>query len=406
VPDGGSLMGRARGSRGTGTVVERGGKWYVRRSVTLPNGKRSRPLGRPYPTEAAAERARESHDVAIGSAPWTWDAIFDQLLDELTTTLLENEQEAYFDTIERHIRLHLRPRLGKQVARETKPEDLERLWRDLLAAPHAAKYVTTIRGTLSLATSAALRWGVLERNVVAIARVPGRAGEVGRRKKTHVIPLTPQEAARIRLWLVDNWQRRSQNALVLLCSLETGARRAETLGLRWSGVDLDRGTLTYVEQVKRLKGGRLVLRPLKTIESERTISASPLLLEQLRIHRAAVGGTGEQLVFCHADGRMRNPDKVNDFVSRHLPWETEIGLSRRPQPHLLRHTHASLLIYAGEDIPNVAERLGHSISTTTLEIYAHAVKGRTDKTAAAWERVMAEGEAADLEDLGAMAPID
>ena len=149
-------MGRARGSRGTGTVVERGGKWYVRRSVTLPNGKRSRPLGRPYPTKAAAERARESHDVAIGSAPWTWDAIFDQLLDELTTTLLENEQEAYFDTIERHIRLHLRPRLGKQVARETKPEDLERLWRDLLAAPHAAKYVTTIRGTLSLATAAAL----------------------------------------------------------------------------------------------------------------------------------------------------------------------------------------------------------------------------------------------------------
>jgi integrase len=342
--------------------------------------------------------------VDAGPAPWTWNAIFDRLLNELASKLLQNEQEAYFDTVERHIRLHLRPRIGRQIAHETTPADLERLWLDLLAVPCAPKYVTTIRGTLSLATSAAHKWEVLDRNVVALSPVPGRAGEVGRRKRTHVVPLTPQEASRIRRWLVDNWQLRSQNALVLLCSLETGARRAETLGLRWSGVDFDRGTLTYVQQVKRLKGGTLVLRPLKTIESERTISVSPLLLEQLRIHRAAVGGIGDRLVFCHEDGRMRNPDKVNDFVSRHLPWETQIGLSRRPQPHLLRHTHASLLIYAGESIPSVAERLGHSISTTTLAIYAHAVKAEKDKTASVWDRMMEEGGAVDRE--GGSAAVD
>jgi integrase len=334
--------------------------------------------------------------VAVGPEPWTWNAIFDKLLQELASKLLNNQQEAYFDTVERHIRLHLRPRIGKQVAHETTPADLERLWLDLLDMQLAPKYVTTIRGTLSLATSAAHGWEVLDRNVVALSPVPGRAGEVGRRKRTQIIPFTPQEAARIRCWLVDNWQTRSQNALVLLCSLETGARRAETLGLRWSGVDFERGTLSYVEQVKRLKGGTLVLRPLKTIESERTISVSPLLLKQLQIHRAAVGGIGDQLVFCHNDGRMRNPDKVNDFVSRHLPWEKDIGLSRRPQPHLLRHTHASLLIYAGESIPSVADRLGHSISTTTLAIYAHAVKAERDKTASVWDRMMEESGAVDL----------
>ena len=101
---------------------------------------------------------------------------------------------------------------------------------------------------------------------------------------------------------------------------------------------------------------------------------------------------------------MRNPDKVNDFVSRHLPWETQIGLSRRPQPHLLRHTHASLLIYAGESIPSVAERLGHSISTTTLAIYAHAVKAEKDKTASVWDRMMEEGGAVDRE--GGSAAVD
>jgi integrase len=124
------------------------------------------------------------------------------------------------------------------------------------------------------------------------------------------------------------------------------------------------------------------------MESERTISVSPLLLEQLRLHRAAVRGIGDRLVFCHEDGRPRNPDKLNDFVARNLPWQTEIGLDQRPQPHLLRHTHASLLLLAGETITNVSERLGHSVSTTTLVVYAHAVRVSRDNAASLWDDLL------------------
>jgi len=41
--------------------------------------------------------------------------------------------------------------------------------------------------------------------------------------------------------------------------------------------------------------------------------------------------------------------------------------------HSLRHTSASLLIADGTDIRTVAARLGHSQTSTTLNIYAHAV---------------------------------
>jgi integrase len=392
-------MSRARGSRGTGTVVERGGKWYVRRSVTLPNGRRSRPLGRPYPTREAAERARDGAKETAGSAPWTWGAIFDELLDELSVELVESRQESYLAIVDRHIRLHLRPRIGSMVARETTSKDLDRLWRDLRDLSLSPKYVKNIRGTLSMAATAAIERQVLDRNIVIERRSRSRRRKSGRRQgRPLIVPFNEQEAIRLRRWLVANWPRRSENALVLLCSLETGARRGETLGLRWTGVDYEAGTLTYVEQVLWItqpQPRRLELRPLKTDESERTISVSPLLLDQLRLHQERVGRAGEELVFSHPDGRLRNPDKVNDFVSRNLPWGTEIGLPRRPQPHLLRHTHASLLLAAGLPVTEVSARLGHSIPSTTLNFYAHAVEAHRDRTALAWDTLLGDDAAPD-----------
>lgn len=41
-------------------------------------------------------------------------------------------------------------------------------------------------------------------------------------------------------------------------------------------------------------------------------------------------------------------------------------------PHKLRHTSASLAITHGADVVSVAARLGHSDSSTTLWMYAHA----------------------------------
>jgi integrase len=42
--------------------------------------------------------------------------------------------------------------------------------------------------------------------------------------------------------------------------------------------------------------------------------------------------------------------------------------------HCLRHTHASLLIYAGVSIASIAKRLGHSSVSTTQETYLHIIQ--------------------------------
>lgn len=42
--------------------------------------------------------------------------------------------------------------------------------------------------------------------------------------------------------------------------------------------------------------------------------------------------------------------------------------------HGLRHTHASLLLFAGVSIASVARRLGHASMTTTQKIYLHIIQ--------------------------------
>lgn len=47
--------------------------------------------------------------------------------------------------------------------------------------------------------------------------------------------------------------------------------------------------------------------------------------------------------------------------------------------HGLRHTHASLLLFAGVSIASVARRLGHANMTTTQQIYLHIIQELEDQ---------------------------
>ena len=61
---------------------------------------------------------------------------------------------------------------------------------------------------------------------------------------------------------------------------------------------------------------------------------------------------------------------VNDRLERYCK-ELEIPII---SVHGLRHTHASLLLFAGVSIASVARRLGHASMTTTQKTYIHIIQ--------------------------------
>ena len=66
---------------------------------------------------------------------------------------------------------------------------------------------------------------------------------------------------------------------------------------------------------------------------------------------------------------------VNDILARHC---RECGISLI-SIHGLRHTHASLLLFAGVSIASVARRLGHASMTTTQKTYLHIIQELENK---------------------------
>ena len=61
---------------------------------------------------------------------------------------------------------------------------------------------------------------------------------------------------------------------------------------------------------------------------------------------------------------------INDLLARHCK-RVEIPVI---SIHGLRHTHASLLLYAGVSVASVAHRLGHASMTTTQKTYLHIIQ--------------------------------
>lgn len=75
-----------------------------------------------------------------------------------------------------------------------------------------------------------------------------------------------------------------------------------------------------------------------------------------------------------AKGKVYN-STINDVLRRHCKKANIPVIT----VHGLRHTHASLLLFAGVSIASVARRLGHASMTTTQKTYLHIIQELENK---------------------------
>lgn len=157
---------------------------------------------------------------------------------------------------------------------------------------------------------------------------------------------------------------------LLYLEVRSGLRRSEILALRWMDVDFDAGTLSVRRKLYYTKEDGLSFGPPKTKKSRRTFDISAEAVQALKDHQKAGGNkfTGpEDLIFHQGDGSPLFIDTISSWFPQFL---TENGLPRL-NFHALRHTHASLMLAAGADIKLVSERLGHSSTRITYDLYSH-----------------------------------
>ena len=165
--------------------------------------------------------------------------------------------------------------------------------------------------------------------------------------------------------------------VLLLC--ETGVRRGELLGLKWSSIDFTTHEIQIVNNVIQGKERGIYETTPKTKKSVRKIKISQRMcnvLKELQLwqskERLRLGQyyDNRDYLFTQDNGKPMSPDSVTTYFDRDL--STKCGF--HVYPHLLRHSQASFLAYNGVDPVSISNRLGHAHVSTTLDIYASAFR--------------------------------
>jgi integrase len=179
--------------------------------------------------------------------------------------------------------------------------------------------------------------------------------------------------------------------------IATGLRRGELLALRWSDVDETAGTLTVARALARSSAGGYAIAEPKSRRAHRTIALPALGRDALRRQaemqardREAAGSAWQDrdgLIFADPIGRLLHPESVTS-AWRALVARTGIG---RLRLHDLRHTTATLSLSAGVPVRDVADMLGHSSPSITLDVYGQSVTEGPRRVADAMDRALNGG---------------
>ncbi len=284
---------------------------------------------------------------------------------------------------------HILPTLGRRRIRRLSPKDLEGLYDSMLhptdgTRPLAPKTVYEVHLIIRGALDHAVRRGLVTRNVALAASAP----------KLRAIPKIEQHA-----WTATELQTFLRAAAghrlfpALWLSANTGLRRNELLGLKWTDLDIDharlsinRGLVAVSYELHESRG--------KTDNSRRCIDLDQTTLRVLAGWRAlqaaeyaAIGVADPGWMFTTATGEPVHPHSISQTFDRIV--------RRAPVPvirlHDLRHTHGSLLIASGINAKVVSERLGHAQFVFTVETYQHTFPSMQADAARVFEALLTPG---------------
>ncbi len=292
-----------------------------------------------------------------------------------------------YETYASVIKRHLTPKLGAIRLQELQVMDVERYYADFQLSPATGDQHHTL---LTSALNAAVRAGILQRNVATLVSNKPR-----KRNDQHDVLANCWEAHEARQFLETTKAAGPQPGAFYSLALDTGMRKGELCGLRWSDLDAV-GRLTVQRQLVK-PGPRVIYGPVKN-KVVRVLELAPETLDLLRkhrVHQAEIKLANRLqyhdlgLMFAREWGGLHRrhqslgkPLSANNIGQNEYAKLILTSGVRRIKFHGMRHTCATLLLQAGVPPHVVQQRLGHKNIQMTLSIYAHALPSMQQDAAA------------------------
>ncbi len=237
---------------------------------------------------------------------------------------------------------------------------------DKMASRSRRETVHRIHVVLHRALAQALRWEWIWVNPASTASPPSC-------EPAPIQPPSPEEVVRL-LSHVAGVDPDFHTFLALAVS--TGARRSQLGALRWGDVDLERGQIGFLRALLDARAVRYYARPRPVVPTG-SISTPTVSRSWSLTWLGQTTGTrsGVELVARASSFRTtpETPWPPNWVTKRFIEYRESVKVDCRL--HDLRHFMATTMLTAGVPITTVSARLSHTRTSTTLNVYTHAVPG-------------------------------
>ena len=366
--------------------------WYWKATITGPDGAAKPKVKRGFTTKRAA--LDDLRDALAASAKGGFTEPSKQPLSDYLSAWLDGLRLApsTIASYRKNVRLHIAPNIGTVLLASLSPVTLDKLYVQLERGGRAdhrqgeglsARTVRYIHTIISSALRDAVDAGLIPANPAARAHPPTA-------KQAASPEMSPWDAKQLAAFLA--WAREhSELAAAWHVLAFTGMRRGELLGLRWRDVDLDAATITVRRSAGLIRtkdeGAVITEGPTKT-GKPRVVDLDLGTVAVLRAWKrdrgtlALVLARDDALVFGDLNGHHRQPEHFSRTWNQTAARAVGDGLDLPPiRLHDLRHTHATVLLQAGEPVHVVSQRLGHASVVVTLTVYAHVLPGDQKRAA-------------------------
>ena len=165
--------------------------------------------------------------------------------------------------------------------------------------------------------------------------------------------------------------------------LATGCRIGEALALEWSDIDLKKGIISISKTLNRYQETNTPKSKagLREIDIDK---ATVSLLKQYKKRQQVQSwklGRSESIVFTPFTTKYAYACLLRKRLQGHFKAASVPDISF----HGFRHTHATIMLYAGIEAKDLQYRLGHSNISMTLNTYVHATKEGAKKAVSIFE---------------------
>ncbi len=252
------------------------------------------------------------------------------------------------------IKNHITPHIGQKKLTQIRSSDIQKLYNALSDQGLASATVRGVHMILHTALACAVREGLLPKDPTE-----GTSPPKIQRKEKRVLSKSEIGIFMKQLESDIFWHD------LFYTELLTGMRRGELCGIRWEDFDEQKGTLKVARSIEYVHG-KLVIGETKTDDGKRVIYLPESLKRMLADKKY---NSISELVFPD----MLDPSKPIRPDSAYHKLKSTLKAAGLPNIrfHDLRHTFASHAANSGIAPKTLAEIVGHSKASFTLDTYAH-----------------------------------